>query len=90
MKLDLSILILILLEFSKLFTSSNFASKMKDISDWVLFLNEQVRVLSSANKVKQKKSEELRKSLMKIENKNGPSTELWGTPCVVEQRPEFT
>ena len=90
MKLDLSKTILILFEFSQLFTLSNSASKMRDISDRVLFLNEQVRVLSSANKVKRKKSDELRKSLMKIKDKSGPSTEPWEPPCVIEQSSEFT
>ena len=59
---------------------------MSDISDSVLFLNEQVRVLSSANKVKQKISEKLGKSSMKIKIKSRPCTES----CVIELSPKIT
>ena len=84
MKLDFEELSFSLLAFSQLPMLSNLASSWETIfTGDIFFLNLQVRVLSSANKVNLKNSEQLGKSLMNIRKSKGPRMDPWGTPLSI-------
>ena len=72
MKLLLSIFTLSLLDCNHSYTGTRWVSSSNVRVDKLLWLNLQVRVLSSANKVNLKNSEHLGKSFMNIRNSKGP------------------
>ena len=75
--------------FNHLFIKINSLFIILVIRSLGVFLNEQVNVLSSMNRVNLKKLEIFRKSFMKIKSNEGPSIDHCRTPQSINRRSDF-
>ena len=81
----LYLLILILFPFNLLFKLISSDWSCNPIYSAEVVSMGQGKMLSSANEIKRKNSNQLEKSIIKIRNKSGSSTEPSGTPWEIEQ-----